>query len=120
MSPKPRPAKRQQHSQFQFNPLTPERWSDVESLFGPRGACGGCWCMWWRLKRSTFNQQKGDRNKAAFKAVVDSGDAPGILAYAKGIPIGWCAVAPRESYSALERSSILMRIDDEPVWSIVC
>jgi GNAT superfamily N-acetyltransferase len=76
--------------------------------------------MWWRLKRSTFNQQKGDRNKAAFKAVVDTGDAPGILAYAKGIPIGWCAVAPRESYPALERSRILKRIDDQPVWSIVC
>ena len=76
--------------------------------------------MWWRLKRSTFNEQKGDKNKAAFKALVDSGEAPGILAYANGSPIGWCALAPRETYSALERSRVLKRLDDEPVWSIVC
>ena len=39
-----------------FYPLTPERWKDFEELFGPRGACGGCWCMWWRLKRSEFEK----------------------------------------------------------------
>ena len=76
--------------------------------------------MWWRLNRSTFNAQKGEKNRAAFKAVVDSGDAPGILAYFNGTPIGWCAIAPRETYPALERSRVLKRIDDKPVWSIVC
>lgn len=105
---------------FQYYSLTPERWGDLEALFGERGACGGCWCMWWRLKRSEFAQQKGEKNKAAFKSIVDSGDAPGILAYADGTPIGWCAVAPRDTYSALTRSRVLKRLDDEPVWSIVC
>jgi GNAT superfamily N-acetyltransferase len=105
---------------YDFRALTPDRWSDLEQLFGDRGACGGCWCMWWRLKRSTFNAQKGQKNKAAFKAVVDSGDAPGILAYSNGTPIGWCAIAPRETYPALERSRVLKRIDDKPVWSVVC
>jgi GNAT superfamily N-acetyltransferase len=105
---------------YQFKPLTSKRWNDLEELFGDRGACGGCWCMWWRLKRSVFNEQKGEKNKAAFKAIVDSGDAPGILAYADDVPIGWCAVAPRETYTVLEGSRILKRIDDKPVWSIVC
>lgn len=76
--------------------------------------------MLWRLKRSEFEKQKGDKNKAAFKEVVGSGEVPGILAYANGSPIGWCAVAPRERYPALDRSRILKRIDDKPVWSIVC
>ena len=76
--------------------------------------------MLWRLKRSEFEKQKGDQNKTAFKAVVDSGQAPGILAYANGSPIGWCAVAPRETYPALDRSRVLKRIDDKPVWPIVC
>lgn len=107
-------------SAFKFRELTPDLWNDLESLFGERGACGGCWCMWWRLKRSTFNEQKGDKNKAAFKDVVNSGIAPGILAYAARVPIGWCAVAPREIYPVLENSRILKRIDDKPVWSIVC
>src|SRR5437773_1288091 len=107
-------------SLFESHALTPDRWGDLEALFGERGACGGCWCMWWRLKRSEFEKQKGEKNKAAFKAVVNSGDAPGVLAYAGGRPIGWCAVGPRETYSALERSRVLKRLDDKPVWSIVC
>jgi len=31
--------------------LTPERWSDLERLFGTNGACAGCWCIWWRLEK---------------------------------------------------------------------
>jgi hypothetical protein len=104
---------------FEYHSLTPDRWGDLEELFGARGACGGCWCMLWRLKRSEFEKQKGAQNKAAFKAVVDSGEAPGILAYANGSPIGWCALAPRETYPSLGRSRVLKRIDYKPVWSIV-
>ncbi|MBC7263698.1 MAG: GNAT family N-acetyltransferase [Chloroflexi bacterium] len=103
-----------------FHPLTPERWADLEALFGPRGACGGCWCMWWRLTRSEFEKQKGGGNKQAMKTIVDSGEVPGLLAYADEQPIGWCAVAPRERFPALERSRVLKRVDDQPVWSIVC
>jgi GNAT superfamily N-acetyltransferase len=107
-------------TKFQVHPLTPDRWGDLEDLFGERGACGGCWCMLWRLKRSEFEKQKGAANKAALKGVVVSGDTPGILAYADGSPIGWCAVAPRETYPALDRSRILKRVDAQSVWSIVC
>jgi GNAT superfamily N-acetyltransferase len=105
---------------LEFHPLTQGRWPDLEKLFGPRGACGGCWCMWWRLTRIQFFRQKGEGNKKAFKATVDSGKMPGILAYAEGQPAGWCAVGPREAYPALERSRVLKRVDDKPVWSVVC
>jgi len=54
------------------------------------------------------------------KKIIESGEVPGILAYAHGEPIGWCSVGPRENYPALERSRILKRVDDQPVWSIVC
>jgi GNAT superfamily N-acetyltransferase len=54
------------------------------------------------------------------KKIVDSGEIPGILAYANGKPIGWCSVAPREGFPVLERSRILKRIDEKPVWSVVC
>ncbi|HEX8693813.1 MAG TPA: GNAT family N-acetyltransferase [Longimicrobium sp.] len=103
-----------------FHPLTPERWADLEELFGARGACGGCWCMWWRLPRSQYTEQKGEGNRRALRALVDSGRVPGILAYADGRPVGWCAVEPREAYPALERSRNLRRVDDEPVWSVTC
>jgi hypothetical protein len=90
-----------------FHPLTPERWHDLEQLFGPRGACGGCWCMWWRIPRARFEQQKGVQNKLSLKALVDSGSVPGILAYAAGQPVGWCAVDPRSAYPVLNRSRTL-------------
>jgi len=105
---------------LEFHPLTSERWSDLEMLFGKQGACGGCWCMWWRSTRPQFNKQKGEGNKRALKKIVDSGEVPGIIAYAHDQPVAWCSVAPRESYPALERSRVLKRIDEEPVWSVVC
>ena len=103
-----------------FYPLTKARWSDFEALFGERGACGGCWCMWWRLKRSEFEKKKGKDNKKAMKAIVYGGEVPGILAYDEGNPIGWCSVAPRDSFPVLNRSRILKKIDETPVWSVVC
>jgi GNAT superfamily N-acetyltransferase len=105
---------------LEFHPLTPERWEDLEQLFGARGACGGCWCMLWRLSRSQFERQKGEQNRTALRALVDSGKVPGILTYADGRPAGWCAVARREEFPALERSRVLKRVDEEPVWSVVC
>ncbi len=105
---------------IRFHPLTPSRWKDVEALFGPRGACAGCWCMWWRLARSQFTKGKGDGNRRAFRRIVERGDGPGILAYAGRGAVGWCAVAPREEYPALERSRTLKRLDEEPVWSVTC
>jgi len=72
------------------HPLTPERWPDFETLFGPRGACGGCWCMWYRMKRSDFEKQKGEGNRQIMKNLVDSGEIPGILAYNDNQVIAWC------------------------------
>ncbi len=105
---------------WEFHPLTPDRWGDFETLFGPRGACGGCWCMWWRLTRSEFDRMKGEANRQAMRALVESGRVPGILAYSGGAPVGWCSVAPREEFGALARSRVLHPVDDRPVWSVVC
>ena len=105
---------------MEFHPLTRERWSDFEELFGEKGAYGGCWCMWWRLTRREFEKGQGEGNKKAMKAIVDSGEIPGILAYSGGKAVAWCSVAPRENFASLNRSPVLKRIDDKPVWSIVC
>ena len=105
---------------LEFHTLGSDQWRDLEKLLGKNGACGGCWCMWWRLSRSEFMKLKGEDNRKALKKLVDSGKVPGLLAYAKSEPIAWCSVAPRETYPALERSRILKRVDEEPVWSIVC
>ncbi len=103
-----------------FKPLTKELWDDFESLFGARGACGGCWCMLWRLTRKQYELQKGEGNKLAMKSIVNSGEVPGVLAYHKNNAIGWCAIAPRYRYLTLSRSRILKPIDARDCWSISC
>jgi len=105
---------------LKFLPVTPSRWPALEELFGPRGACAGCWCMYWRLARAQFDKQKGAGNKRALKRIVEKGPPPGLLAYAGGRPVAWCALAPRSAYPVLERSRVLKPVDDEPVWSVVC
>lgn len=105
---------------IEFQPVTPERWHDLEALFGESRVCSNCWCMWFRMTRSEFSKQVGQQKKEAMRRIVDSGEVPDLLAYAGGEAIAWCSVAPREAYPSLERSRVLKRIDDAPVWSIVC
>lgn len=107
-------------SNFKAYPVTNARWADLEELFGERGACGGCWCMFWRLPRKKFEANKGIGNKRALKKIIKDGIQPGIIAYVEKEPIGWCAVAPREQFIALERSRILKPVDGQEVWSISC
>ncbi|PKO21630.1 MAG: GNAT family N-acetyltransferase [Chloroflexi bacterium HGW-Chloroflexi-1] len=102
------------------HPVTPDRWEDLERLFGAHGAYAGCWCMWWRLARAEFGRQTAEQRKAGLQALVDSGQAPGILGYVNGDPVAWVSIGPRKDYPPLERSRTLKRIDDQPVWSIVC
>lgn len=103
-----------------IRPLTAERWDDFETLFGANGACGGCWCMTWRLTRRQYEESKGSGNRSLMKQLVDTGSPPGLLAYQDSQPVGWCALGPREGYSTLSRSRILKPVDDTPVWSVVC
>jgi GNAT superfamily N-acetyltransferase len=76
--------------------------------------------MVWRRSRADWERGKGSGNRAAFQRVVRKGPAPGILAYADGEPVAWCAIAPREVYVQLQRSRVLKPIDTEPVWSVSC
>jgi len=76
--------------------------------------------MYWRLTRAEFDQKRGQGTKRALKKIVNAGQVPGILAYAEDEPIGWCSVAPREDFAVLDRSRLLKRVDDQPVWSVVC
>jgi GNAT superfamily N-acetyltransferase len=107
-------------SELEFHPLTPDRWEDFVRLFGKNGACAGCWCMWWRLPRAQWVKQKGAGNRRAIRKIVEAGKTPGLLAYADGQPVGWCAIAPRIAYPRLAISRTLKPVDDQPVWSVTC
>ncbi len=103
-----------------FHHLTTERWADFEQLFGVNGACGGCWCMWWKLATRDFDRMKGEANHQAQQGIVASGTVPGILAYVGNEPVGWCAVEPRGNYPRLARSRVMAPVDQAEVWSITC
>ena len=104
-----------------FAPLTADRWADFEQLFGARGACEGCWCTFWRLPRPQYNAERGEANRETMRALVESGVVPGLLAYAGGEAVGWCSVGPRDDFPALDmHTKVLRRVDDLPVWSVVC
>lgn len=105
---------------LEIQPLTPDRWSDFEKLFGARGAYGGCWCMWWRTTRKEFEANQGDGNRQAMKNLVGSGKVPGLIGYLGDEPAVWCALGPREDFASIGRSRVLKSIDDQPVWSLPC
>jgi len=107
-------------SKFNFYPVTKENWKDFEDLFGEKGACAGCWCMYWRMRRKEYDALRGSGLKRKMKSLVNNGTIPGILAYDKDEAVGWCSIAPREDFPVLDNSRVLKRIDDKPVWSVVC
>lgn len=103
-----------------IHPLTSERWTDFETLFGKNGACARCWCMWWLLPHAQWTARKGESNRRAMRALVKKDKASGLLAYANGKAVGWCAVAPCERYMRLVNSRVLKPVDNQPVWSVTC
>jgi GNAT superfamily N-acetyltransferase len=101
-------------------PLTPSRWKDFAALFGPGGACGGCWCPWVRLPSREYRAVRGTRARRRMKALVDAGRVPGLLAYEGSRAVGWLALGPREEFRRLETSRALKPVDARPVWSAPC
>jgi len=101
--------------------LEPSLWGDFEELFGENGACGGCWCMSWRIdKGEKWATVKGAEAKKRMKKLVSSGKAHGILAYHGGRPVGWCSFDRRSDYLKLDRAPSLKCDDADEVWSIPC
>jgi len=103
-----------------FCPLTPELWIDFERLFGPRGACAGCWCTFWKLRGKAYEENTGEPAHQMQKSIVESGTVPGLLAFRGDEPVGWIAIEPRSAYPKLAHSRILKPVDDANPWSVTC
>ena len=101
-------------------PLTPERLADLAALFAEGGDPKRCWCAFWRVRGSGWQDWTAERNRQVLEGLAGNDPAPGLVAYADGRAVGWVSVGPREDYERLERSKVLARVDDKPVWSIVC
>ncbi len=76
--------------------------------------------MRWRMRSTKFQKSSKEGRARRILQMVSAGAPVGVLAYSGNEPVGWCSIAPRESYEALERYKALPRIDDAQVWSVVC
>ena len=103
-----------------FRPVTTENWTDFETLFEGRGGPKTCWCMIWRNgpDGKPPGPDRSDR-KAAMAALVQRGTSIVILAYLAGVPVAWCSIAPRVSYST-GLAQARPGDTEQNLWSLVC
>jgi GNAT superfamily N-acetyltransferase len=107
-------------------PVTPAEWPAVAELFAEGGDPKWCACMYWRVRGLDWTNSTADANGAAMAATVDAAaaagsPAPGLVALDEDDRAsGWIAVSPRSAYERIERSRVIPRPDDRPVWSVVC
>lgn len=101
-------------------PFTPDHWSALASLFEESGDQNECWCQFFH-KRGSWIRTDPAANRAALEAEADARPAAGLIALdADGRAVGWVRLGPRAGFARLDRSTVRPRLDDVPVWSIVC
>ena len=103
--------------------LSPGDWPLIARLFGPQGACGGCWCMWPRVEKGgkTWEAAKGKPNQDRFRRLIQAGEVQGVLALAGQEPVGWCSFGPRADFPRLDGIRALRQHPRAPgTWSVVC
>ena len=111
---------------FRAVSLTPERWRDFETLFGPQGACGGCWCTYFRVLSSERKSMDGNARKAFMAGRVANGPPPGLLGYFGERPVGWVQVGPRAELPQWNAPKVVSRplderdAEDPRVWAVSC
>lgn len=107
---------------IRIRPLRRNDWPHIETLFGSKGACGGCWCMSWRLPRhgKLWEASKGEKNRKAFRALVETGTARGLLAFDGRTPIAWCSLGPRDDFPRIDNSPSLNIDMPEQSWVVSC
>jgi GNAT superfamily N-acetyltransferase len=107
-------------AELRIVPLTPERFADVSALFGEGGDPKWCWCVFWRLRAKDWSASSPSKNRDMLRTLAGRPNPPGLLAYEGDRAVGWVGLGPREEYDRLEHSRVRPRLDDVPVWSIVC
>lgn len=110
-----------------IQPLTPERWPDLEAIFNAKGCsiARGCWCMYYRQTGAQWSEQpesstRTEARRSALLKLAVQGPPPGLIAYQSGTPVGWVTLGPRSDFVRLAKSPVMKPVDDKPVWSIVC
>jgi ribosomal protein S18 acetylase RimI-like enzyme len=90
--------------------------------FADNPAWAACYCMAYCLDVSPddFMGRGGDENRADRAAMIERGEASGVLAYAGGRVVGWCHAAPRTSLKLLDRTPEFAAEEPDATGAIVC
>jgi GNAT superfamily N-acetyltransferase len=105
-----------------LKPIHKADWPAVETLFGPNGAAGGCWCQWWRVEQGgkSWEACKGPTNRLALKTQIESGRVHAIMAWRGRTPVGWCCIGPRADFPRLRKSKMARDHEADDAWTIAC
>jgi GNAT superfamily N-acetyltransferase len=103
-----------------IEPLSPDRFDALAELFREGGDPRWCWCQFWRLRSKDFSAKKVPQLRQRLRDLSAASPAPGLVALRGDRAVGWCSLGPREDFARLEHSRTIPRLDDVPVWSIVC
>jgi GNAT superfamily N-acetyltransferase len=105
---------------YRFEAVTAQHGADLAAFSRACGKFGYCSCMRWRLPSSRYRQMGRQGRAAALQALVRAGQPVGVLAYRDEQPVGWCSIAPRDTYPAVLASRMIAQLPGEGVWSVVC
>jgi GNAT superfamily N-acetyltransferase len=119
-------------------PATPDRWDDVQAVFGARGGAHHCQCQRIRLGDRAWWYLSVEERGHHLRKQLDAGSADGgpdeageiptsgaLLAYVDAEPAGWVAVAPRTEFVRYRGSQVPWAgrhedKDDDGVWAVTC
>lgn len=111
---------------LRIQPLSPELIPDFMALFGPQGACYGCWCTYFRLRPKQRQAMSGEEKREAMLERIRRGPPPGLLAYSGGQPVGWMQIGPRADVPEWNNPGRVSSplpdapADDPQVWAVSC
>lgn len=105
---------------YRFEPVTAQRGADLEAFARAHGKFGYCSCMRWRLPSGPYRDLGRNGRAAALAGLVQAGEPAGVLAYQDEQAVGWCSIAPRDSYRAISTSRVIPRLPGDGVWSVAC
>ncbi|MCI0583836.1 MAG: GNAT family N-acetyltransferase [Chloroflexi bacterium] len=119
---------------IRIQPLDPGTWPALEALFREGGDPRWCWCQFWRLRSTEFGAAKVPQLRERLRTLAGTDTPPGLVALEGDVAgedngdgqgggvraVGWVSLGPRTEYERIVRSKVIPKIDDRPVWSIVC
>ena len=113
-------------------PANEASWEDIQAIFGTRGSAAICQCQRFKLQpKESFGSVPVEARAFRLREQTCCGDpsaetTSGLVAYADGEPVGWCAVEPRTAYPGLLRVFKVPWVgrdedkSDDSVWAVTC